>query len=67
MASFDCLGCHQLHLNPKRGIPNESAEGWKDTIFTIYTKNALFRSYGAFAYARCAEGLHFSAFHLTVQ
>ena len=28
-ASFACLGCHQLHLNPKRRIPKESAEGWK--------------------------------------
>ena len=29
MASFACLGCHQLHLNPKRRIPKESTEGWK--------------------------------------
>ena len=28
-ASFACHGCHQLHLNPKRWIPKESAEGWK--------------------------------------
>ena len=28
-ASFACLGCHQLHLNPKSRIPRESAEGWK--------------------------------------
>ena len=30
MASFTCLRCHQLHLNPKRRIPKESTEGWKD-------------------------------------
>ena len=29
-ASFICLECHQLHLSPKRRIPKESAEGWKD-------------------------------------
>ena len=28
-ASFAYLGCHQLHLNPKRRIPKESTEGWK--------------------------------------
>ena len=28
-ASFACLRCHQLHLNPKRRIPKESTEGWK--------------------------------------
>ena len=27
--NFACLRCHQLHLNPKRRIPKESAEGWK--------------------------------------
>ena len=29
-ASFACLECHQLHLSPKRRIPKESTEGWKD-------------------------------------
>ena len=37
-ASFACLRCHQLHLNPKRRIP------------TTLTKNASFISYGTFAY-----------------
>ena len=47
-ASFACLGCQQLHLNPKRRIRKESAEGWK--AITTLTENALFRSYGTFAY-----------------
>ena len=29
-ASFSCLECHQLHLNPKRRILKDSAQGWKD-------------------------------------
>ena len=49
-ASFDCLGCHQLHLNPKQRIPKESAEGWKAIDSRDFNKNALFRSYGTFAY-----------------
>ena len=49
-ASFACLGCHQLHLNPKQRIPKESAEDWKDMIVATLTKNASFRSYGTFAY-----------------
>ena len=49
-ASFDCHGCHQLHLNPKRRIPKESAEGWKAIDSRDLTKNASFRSYGTFAY-----------------
>ena len=49
-ASFACLGCHELHLYAKRRIPKESAEGWKDTGIRNLTKNALFRSYGTFAY-----------------
>ena len=28
-ASLACLRCHQLHLNPKRQIQKETAEGWK--------------------------------------
>ena len=28
-ASFACLRCHLLHLNPKRWIPKEPAESWK--------------------------------------
>ena len=48
--SFTCLRCHQLHLNPKRRIPQESTEGWKAMIVATLTKNASFRSYGTFAY-----------------
>ena len=43
----------QLHLSPKRLIPKESADGWKDIdyqIVAILTKNASFRSYSTFAY-----------------
>ena len=54
-ASFACLGCHQLHLNHKRLIPKESAEGWKATDSRDLTKNSLFRSYGTFAYLLCAH------------
>ena len=49
-ASFACLQCHQLHLNPKQQIPKESALGWKAIDIAILTENASFRSYGTFAY-----------------
>ena len=50
MASFACLGCHQLHLNLKQRIPKESAEDWKAIDSRDLTENASFRSYGTFAY-----------------
>ena len=49
-ASFAFLGCHQLHLNSKRRIPRNQQKVEKTLIFAILTKNALFRSYGTFAY-----------------
>ena len=47
-ALFDCLGCHQLHLTPKRRI-NQLKVG-KLLIVATLTKNASLRSNGTFAY-----------------
>ena len=49
-ASFVCLRCHQLHINPKRRIPKESTEVWKAIDSRILTKNASFISYSTFTY-----------------
>ena len=50
-ASFVCLRCHQLHINPKRRIPKESTEGLKAIDSRILTKNASFKViYNTFAY-----------------
>ena len=36
-------------------MPKESAEGWRDIIVAILTKNASFRSYSTFAYLLCVH------------
>ena len=50
IASFSCLGCHQLHLTPNDGYQRNQLKVARPLIVTILTKNALFRSYGTFAY-----------------
>ena len=51
-ASFACLGCHQLHLNPKRrdGYQRNQLKVGKPLIVANVTKNASFKSYSTFAY-----------------
>ena len=49
-ASFSCLGCHQLHLTPNDGYQRNQLKIGKPFIVATLTKNALFRSYGTFAY-----------------
>ena len=40
-ASFACLGCHELHLNPKRWIPKNQQKVGKMLVFAILTKKML--------------------------
>ena len=49
-ASFVCLGCHQLHLNPNDGYQRNQLKVGKPLIVATLTKNASFSSYGTFAY-----------------
>ena len=47
MASFACLRCHQL---PNDGYQRNQLKVGKPLIVVILIENALFRSYGTFAY-----------------
>ena len=49
-ASFACLGCNQLHLNPEDGYQRNQLKVGNPLIVAILTKNTFFRSYGTFAY-----------------
>ena len=54
-ASFACLRCHQLHLNPNDGQQRNHLKVGEPLIVAILTENALFRGYGTFAYLLCAH------------